>query len=357
MLAPRPLSVALGRTTGTARREMVVRPTLARVLRARVGTLLALLLLIAPLTAEPQQMAKVPRIGILWPYSRAIASPFADAFRQGLHGLGYVEGQTIALEERWAEGRIDRLASLAAELVRLNVDILVTSSTPAARAAQQATKTIPIVMTLVSDPLESGLVASLARPGGNVTGLSLMHPELSRKRLELLKQVIPKVSRVAVLSNLSNPTIPPLVRETEAAARAFGVQLQVVEVRDPIELDSAFSAMTRERAGGLVVMPDLVFQDQRTRIVDLAAKSRLPAIYPWSEPVAAGGLMAYGATVPDIFRRAAVYVDKILKGAKPADLPIEQPSKFEFIINLKTAKALGLRIPPGVLARADRVIE
>jgi len=336
---------------------MVVRPAIARVSRARAGTLFALLLLIAPLTAEPQQVRKVPRIGILWPFSPTIASPFADAFRKGLDGLGYVEGQTIALEERWAEGRFDRLPSLAAELVRLNVDVFVAVSTPAARAAQQATRMIPIVMTLVSDPVESGLVASLARPGGNVTGLSLMHPELSRKRLELLKEVIPKVSRVAVLSDSSNPNTPPLLRETEAAARVLGVQLQVVEVRDPLELDSAFSAMTRERAGGLVVMPHSIFQDQRRRIVDLAAKSRLPAMYPWKEPVDAGGLMAYGASVPDILRRAAVYVDKILKGAKPAELPIEQPTKLELAINLKTAKTLGLTIPQSFLLRADHVIE
>ena len=336
---------------------MVLRPTIARLSRAGTGTLLVLLLLISPLAAEAQQARKVPRIGILWNYSPIIASSFADAFRQGLVGLGYVEGQTVVLEERWAEGRFDRLLPLAAELVRLNVDILVTTSTPAARAAQQATRTIPLVMTLVSDPVESGLVANLARPGGNVTGLSLMHPELSRKRLALLKEVTPKVSRVAVLSNPSNPNTSPLLRETAAAARDLGVQLQVVEVRDSTGLDSAFSAMTRERAGALVVMPDFVFQDQRRRIVEFAAKSRLPAMYPWREPVDAGGLMAYGASIPDILRRAAVYVDKILKGAKPAELPIEQPAKLELVINMKAAKALGLRIPPVVLARADQVIE
>jgi putative ABC transport system substrate-binding protein len=336
---------------------MVLRPTIARLSRARVGTFLALLLLISPLTAEAQQAGKVPRIGVLWSVSPTIASPWAAAFRQELSGLGYVEGQTIALEERWAEGRFDRLASLAAELVGLNVDILVTTTTPAARAAQQATRTIPIVMTLVSDPVESGVVANLARPGGNVTGLSLMHPELSRKRLALLKELLPKVSRVAVLSNPSNPITPPLLRETEAAARALGVQLQVVEVRDSAGLDSAFPAMTRERAGALVVIPDFLFMDQRRRIVDLAAKSRLPAMYAWREPVDAGGLMAYGASIPDILRRAAVYVDKIIKGAKPADLPIEQPVKLELVINMKAAKALGLKIPPAMLARADHVIE
>ena len=337
--------------------QIVLRPTIAIASRARAGTLLALLLLIGPLTGEPQQVGKVPRIGILWSFSPIIASPFADAFRQGLGGLGYVEGQNIALEERWADGRYERLPDLAADLVRLNVDVLVTVATPATQAAQQATKTIPIVMTLVSDPVQSGLVVNLARPGGNATGLSFMHPELSRKRLELLKEILPKIARVAVLSNPSNPNTPPLMRETEAAARAMRVQLQVVEVRDSTQLDGAFAAMIRDRAGALVVTPDSVFLDQRRRIVDLAAKSRLPAMYPWREPVDAGGLMAYGASGPDILRRAAVYVDKIVKGAKPGDLPVEQPAKFELVINLKTAKALGLKIPPAVLARADQVIE
>jgi putative ABC transport system substrate-binding protein len=318
---------------------------------------LCAMLLALCVPASAQQPAKVPRIGVLWLYSPTIASPFAEAFRQGLRGLGYVEGQNIALEERWAEGRFDRLPSLAAELVRLNVDIIMTTSTPGAQAGQQATKSIPIVLTLVSDPVESGLVGSLARPGGNVTGLSLMHPDLTGKRLELLKEVIPKLSRVAVLSNSANPIIPPLLRETEAAARALGIQLQVVEVRGPTEFDGAFSAMTRDRAGALVVLPDGIFQNERRRIAALAVKSRLPAMYAWKEAVEDGGLMSYGASVPDIFRRAATYVDKILKGAKPAELPVEQPIKFEFVINLKAAKQIGLTIPPNVLARADKVIK
>ena len=311
--------------------------------------------LVVPLAVEAQQ--KVPRIGILWSVSSTTASRWAAAFRQELGRLGYVEGQNITIEERWAEGRFDRLESLAAELVRLNVDILVTTTTPGARAGQQATRTIPIVMALVSDPVESGVVANLARPGGNVTGLSLMHPELSRKRLELLKELIPKVSRVAVLSNPANPISPPLLRETEAAARSLGVQLQVVAVRDSAGLDSAFSAMTRGRAGALVVIPDFVFMDQRVRIVSLAAESRLPAMYPWREPVDAGGLMSYGPSVSDMFRRAATYVDKILKGAKPGELPVEQPTKFELVINLKTAKSLGLTIPQSLIQRADHVIQ
>jgi putative ABC transport system substrate-binding protein len=318
--------------------------------------LVAVVLLAVGLSVEAQQAKKVPRVGVLWLYSPAIASPFAEAFRQGLRELGYVEGKNIVIEYRHAEGKYDRLPSLAAELVRLNVDIIVTASTQAAQAGQQATRSIPIVMTVVSDPVESGLVSSLARPGGNVTGLSLLHPELSGKRVELLKEVIPKLSRVAVLSNLSNPIIPPLLRETEAAARAVGVQLQVVEVRGPIELDSAFGAMTRDRAGALVVLPDGTFQNERRRIAALAAKGRLPTMYAWREAVDDGGLMAYGASVPDILRRAATYVDKILKGTKPADLPVEQPLKFELVINLKTAKQIGLTVPQSVLYRADKVI-
>ena len=291
----------------------------------------------------------------------ALFARYRLAFRRcisaGLRGLGYIEGQNIALEERWAEGRFDRLPFLAAELVRLNVDIIVTASTQAAQAVQQVTRSIPIVMTIVSDPVESGLVSSLARPGGNVTGLSLMHPDLSGKRLVLLKEVIPKLSRVAVLCNLSNPIIPPLLRETEAAARTLGVQLQVVEVHGPTEFDSAFGDMTRGRAGALVVLPDGIFQNERRRIAALAVKSRLPAMYAWGEAVDDGGLMAYGASVLDILRRAATYVDKVLKGTKPADLPVEQPLKFELVINLNAAKQIGLTIPPNVLARADRVIK
>jgi putative ABC transport system substrate-binding protein len=336
---------------------MVLRSTIARSSHAIAGALLALLLLISPLFAQAQQAGRTPRIGIVWNYSPVGAASFAAAFRQGLSALGYVEGQTILLEERWTGGKLDRLAPLTAELIRLKVDVLVTTTTPAARAAQRGTRTIPIVMTMVSDPVESGLVANLARPGANITGLSSMHPELSRKRLELLKEVIPRVSRVAALSNPSNPIASPLLRETAAAARDLGLQLQVVEARDSAGLDGAFSAMTKERADALVVIPDFVFQDQQSRIVALAAKSRLPAMYPWKEPVEAGGLMAYGASIPDILRRAPVYVDKILKGAKPGDLPIEQPAKLELVINMKAANALGLRIPPAVLVRADQVIE
>ena len=305
------------------------------------------------------QQAKVPRIGFLTAGSRSdpASQHNRDVFRQGLRDLGYVEGQNIAFEERWADGRYERLPELAAELVRLKVDILVTVATPATRAAQQATSTIPIVMTLVSDPVESGLVANLARPGGNTTGFSFMHPDLTRKRLALLKEIIPKIARVTALSNPSNPTTPPLLRETKAAAQALKLQLQVVEVRDSTEFDSAFSSMMRDRADALVVMPDLVFLNQRRLIVDFAAQNRLPAMYPWREPVDAGGLIAYGANGADILRRAAAYVDRIVKGTKPSDLPVEQPTKFELVIDLKTAKALALTIPPSILARADSLVE
>ena len=321
-----------------------------------LAVLLAVSLALAPLAVEGQQ-GKVSRVGILWAYSPSVVSILGDAFRQGLRGFGYVEGQNILLEERWAEGRFDRLPSLAAELSRLNLDVIVTASTPAVRAAQQATKTIPIVMTLVSDPVEDGLVASLARPGRNVTGLSLMHPELSAKRVALLKEVVPKLSRVAVLWSPSTASYRKVLGETQTAAHALGLQLRAVEVRDPTDFDSAFSAIARERAGALVVLPDPRFRDQQRRILDLAAKSRLPAIYWSRDLVEAGGLMAYGANFPDVFRQAATFVDKILKGAKPADLPVEQPAKFELVINLKTAKALGLTISQSVLLRADQVIQ
>jgi putative ABC transport system substrate-binding protein len=271
--------------------------------------------------------------------------------------LGYVEGRNIVLEERWADGRFDRLPPLADELSRLKLDVIVTASTPAVQAAQRATKTIPIVMTLVSDPVEDGVVASLARPGRNVTGLSLMHPELSAKRVALLREVVPKLSRVAVLWSPSTASYRKVLGETQTAAHALGLQLRAVEVRGPTDFDSAFSAIARERAGALVVLPDPMFRDQQRRILDLAAKSGLPAIYWSRDLVEAGGLMAYGANLPDVFLRAAGFVDKILRGAKPADLPIEQPTKLELAFNMKTATALKLTIPPSILGRADSVIE
>ena len=307
------------------------------------------------LSAEAQQQpGKVPRIGFL---RRAAPEPADfEAFRQGLRDLGYFEGKNIITEQRYAHGLADRLPGLAAELVGLKVDILVVDGTATAAAAKSATTTIPIVFTLAGDPVATGLVASLARPGGNLTGLSQIAPELSGKRLELLKEAASKVSRVAVLRNPDNPATGVQLKETEAAARAIGLQLRVFELREPKELDNAFSSMVGARADALVQLTDGMFFTQRVRIVELAAKGRLPAIYEAREFVEAGGLMSYGVSFIALYRRAATYVDKILKGAKPADVPVEQPTKFELVINLKTAKQIGLTIPPNVLARADRVI-
>ncbi len=322
--------------------------------RAFIGTLAGALA--APLVAEAQAPAKVPRIGFLSPLSRT-DDPRLEAFLQGLRELGYVEGQTIAIEYHFAEGRPERLPALAAELVRLKVDVIVTAAPAASEAAKQATSTIPIVFGVAGDPVAVGLVASLARPGGNITGLASIAPEVVGKQLELLKEVAPKVSRVAILQNPSNPGHPVVLRQAESAARALGVQLHIVEARIPSEIEAAFAAMRSHRAGGVLVLRDALFLAQRTQIAALAAKSRLPAVYGFREQAEAGGLMAYGANVSLMYWRAATYVDKILKGARPADLPVEQPTKFELVINLKTAKALGLTIPPSLLQRADEVIQ
>ena len=323
---------------------------------------LALLLglVAAPLAVEAQQTAKVPRVGYLNPGSASdpLTQRRLNAFRQGLRELGYVEGQNIAIESRWAEGKYDRYPALAADLVRLKVDVIVAHGGTATQAVQQATRTIPIVMSLVLDPVGSGLVPSLARPGGNVTGTSFMGPDLVGKQLQLLKEVVPKVSRVALLRNPANPASAQGLRDAEAAARALGVRLQALEARDPQEIDSAFAAMTRERAGALLILPDPIFGNQRRQIAELAAKRRLPAIHGGlPEYAEAGGLMVYSPNILDLKRRAATYVDKILKGAKPADLPVEQPTKFELVINLRTAKAIGLTIPPSLLQRADQIID
>jgi len=280
-----------------------------------------------------------------------------EAFRHGLRDPGYVEGQNIVLEYRFAVGQNERLPALAAVLVHLQVDLLVTSSGAGAHAAKDATEMIPIVMATSGDPVRSGLVASLARPGGNITGLSLMVTELGGKRLELLKEALPHVSRVAVLWNAGNPASPDELRAIETAARGLGLQLQSLAIRHPNELDSVFAAMTREGAEALIAPADGVFWSHRTRVVTLAAEHRLPAVFEAREFADAGSLMAYGPHVPDNYRRAAVYVDKILKGTKPADLPVEQPVKFEFVINLKTAKALGVTIPPALLFQADEVLQ
>ena len=268
-----------------------------------------------------------------------------------------MEEQNITLEPRYAEGKIERLADFAAEFVRLKVDVIVVGSTPGIIAVKNTTGAIPIVMVTTGDPVAGGLVASLARPGGNITGLTALGQELSGKRLEVLKETVPKVSRVAVLSNPTNPDSVLSLKGIEVAARALGVQFRVKEVHDPTKLDKAFEDTTREGARALMVLPDPMFVSEGGRIVALAAQSRLPAMYAHREFVDAGGLMFYGASLADMWRRAAIYVDKILKGTKPADLPVEQPTKFDFIINLKAAKQIGLTIPPNVLARATKVIK
>ena len=328
--------------------------------RRTSGLIIALVLglLAAPLAAARQQAGKIPRIGWLSPRPPPSESePFPQAFRGGLRELGWVEGQNIAMEYRWAEGRYERLPVLAAELVRLEVDVIVALVTPAALAAQHATRTIPIVMVGVHDPVRSGLVASLARPGGNVTGLSLLSPALVGKQLEFLKEVLPTVSRVAVLWNPASPGHVLMIREAEVAGQALGVQLHLLEARGPDEFDSAFAAMTSAGVGALLVLGDTIFSVHRTRLVALAAQSRLPAMYATRVHVEVGGLIGYGVSAPGQFRRAATYVDKILKGAKPADLPVEQPMKFDLVINLKTAKALGITMPPSLLLLADEVIQ
>jgi putative ABC transport system substrate-binding protein len=324
--------------------------------RTLTGFVLIFGLLAAPLATDAQQPLKIPRIGLL--RSGSPADPYVEAFRQGLRALGYVEGQNLIIEYRYAEGKLDRLSELAAELVRLKVDIIITSGEASIRAAKRTTRTIPIVMANSGDPVESGLVASLAQPGGNITGLSALSPELSGKALELLKETFPKLSRVAVLWNPANAAKVLDFRESQVAAKALGVQLQSLEVRSPDDFDRAFGAAMRERAEALSVRADAVVTVvHRKRIVDLTAKNRLPAIYELTEFVDAGGLMSYGPSVSDNFRRAATYVDKILKGAKPADLPVEQPTKFELVVNLKTAKALGLTMPQSILLRADQVLQ
>jgi len=326
----------------------------------RRDTVLALLALAAPFAAEAQQAAKVARIGYLVP--NLAASPHLhEAFRQGLRDLGYIEGRNVVIEYRDAEGKLERLPALAAELVALKVDVIVSAGgTPPALAAKQATRTLPIVFAFAGDPVKSGLVTSLARPGGNVTGSSMLGTaELVGKRLELLTQAVPGVSRVAVLRHpgfVSERADKDNLKAIDAAARALGVRLQVVEARGPADIDKAFADMTRARAGALAVTGSPMFTTERRRLVDLAAKNRLPAVYESREDVDAGGLMAYGPNWADLFRRAATYVDKILKGTKPADLPVEQPTKFELVINLKAAKTLGITIPQSLLARADEVI-
>ena len=302
------------------------------------------------------QPKKVPRIAVLTVNPPQAIATRLEAFRQGLRDLGYVEGQNIVIEWRSADGKMERMPELVTELVRRNVDVIVTGGPAATRPAKEATVTIPIVMGFDSDPVGNGFVGSLARPGGNITGLSSLYREISGKRLELLKEMVPALSRVAVMGSSFEPGNAQTLRDAEIAAKAFGVQLQYLEVQKPKDLESVFRAASTGRADAVLVLVSPVLDSQRTQIAQLAVKSRLPVIHPQPEYVEAGGLMTYGVSITDLFRRAATYVDKILKGAKPAELPVEQPTKFEFIINLKAANQIGLTIPPNVLARADKVI-
>ena len=319
--------------------------------------LIALTALFAALPAQAQQPKKVPRIGILAGGSPSPTSQLYEAFRQGLRDLGYVEGQTILLEFRYGEAKAERLPDLAAELVRLKVDVIVTSSTPTIHAVGQATRTIPIVMAFSGDPVGTGLVASLAKPGGNITGLSDVGPEISGKQLELLKEAFPRISRVAFFLNPSNQGNRRRLKATQVTAGELKVQIQALEVRSANDFEKAFSAISKGEAQALMTVRDPAIYTNQSRILEFAAENRLPTMHMDRTPVEAGGLMSYGPNVPDLFRRAAGYVDKILKGAKPADLPVERPTKFEFVINLKTATQIGLTIPPDVLARADKVIK
>ena len=312
---------------------------------------------VLPLASRAQQSTKMAHVGWLSPGSQASDRSFTASFRDGLRELGWIEGQNIAIESRWAEGKFERLPDLAMELVRLKVDVIVANVTQASLAAKRATATIPIVMVGVGDPLGSGLVDSLARPSGNVTGPSSMLAEASAKQLALLKETVPSASPVAVLWNPANPVWQAsALKQTEAAGQAMGLRLQLVEARGPDELDAAFAAMTRDHARALFVPADIIFVRHAQQMADLAATHRLPAMYGFREHVEAGGLMSYAASFPVMFKRAAAFVDKLLKGAKPAELPVEQPTKFELVINLKTAKALGIAIPQSVLQRAEEVI-
>ena len=332
----------IGVRAGVTRRQFVVTSALA---------------LATPLAVEAQQAGKVPRVGFLTAFASSDVPLWRAGFRQGLRDLGYTEGQNIVIEYRYADGRPERLLGLAAELVRLNVDIIAAETTPAALAVKQATATIPIVMTLVADPVGSGLVSSLARPGGNITGLSLQLPDIAAKRLQLLREAIPRVSRVGILWNATSPITPPQLRAAEAAAPALGMQLESLGVRAPDEFEGALRAATRRGVGALLILDDFFLTRHIPQIATLTAKARLPAMAGVTGFAEAGILISYGPNFADLTRRAVVYVDKILKGTRPGDLPIEQPTNFELVINLKTAKALGLTISPSLLLQADQVIE
>jgi ABC-type uncharacterized transport system substrate-binding protein len=322
-----------------------------------LSILFVVVMLAVSVIANAQQPTKDPRIGYLTGASLSANSARHEAFRQGLRELGYVEGKNVVIEWRYAEGKFDRLPALVAELVRLKVDVIVTSGPQATRPAKEATNTIPIVMAQDSDPVGSGFVASLARPGGNITGLATLAPGLSGKQLELLKEIVPKLSRVAVVGDSNEPGNAQALQEVELAAETFKVQLQYLDVLNLKDIEHSFQSASKQRAGAVLVLNSPNLSSHRTEVVNLVAKNRLPAMYFRSDFVEDGGLMSYATNLIDLSRRAATYVDKILKGTKPADLPVEQPKKFELIINLKTAKQIGLTIPPNVLARADRVIK
>jgi len=315
------------------------------------------ILLLTVYSAQAQHATKIARIGLLVAVSPSASAARMETFRQGLRKLGYAEEKNIVIESRYAEGKLDRLPALATELVRLNVDIIVTAGGQATRAAKEATSTIPIVMTNGPDPVGSGFVASLARPGGNITGLATLAPELSGKRLELLREVVPKLSRVAIFGTSTQPGHAQATKELELATKAFNVQLQFLDVLNSKEIETAFRAALTARPDGVLTLTSPILRSQRVQIAELAIKNRIPAIYNDIQFVEAGGLIFYGVSFIDLDLHAAIYVDRILKGAKPADLPVEQPKKFEFVINLKAAKAIDLMIPPNVLARADRVIK
>jgi putative ABC transport system substrate-binding protein len=318
--------------------------------------ILTLGLLAAPLTGDTQQMGKVHRIGYL-SQAGGPSSPLVQAFLEGLRDFGYVEGRNIAIEWRFTEGRAEQLPSFANELIRLKVEAIVTTGGPATRAVKQATSTIPIIMAFSGDPVGTGLVASLARPGGNLTGLSFMSPDLSAKRLELLREAFPKITRVATLWNPDDPVYALELSRTHSAARALGITLQAIEVRARHDFEAAFAAMARDRVDALIVFSHTLTIQGRREVIDLANRYRLPTMYGLREFVSDGGLVAYGPSLTALYRRAAFYVDKILKGARPGDLPVEQPAKFELVVNLKTSQALGLTIPPSLMARADHVVE
>ena len=322
----------------------------------KAAWLVTLLFIAGSKFAEGQQAKQIPRIGWLTVSSKSVLPERYEAFRQGLRDLGYIESQNIDIERGDAGGKIDRLADTAADLVRLKVKVIVTTGTTGSLAAKKATTTIPIVMTTGGDPVREGLVASLARPGGNITGLTSISTDLAGKRLELLTETIGKPGRVGVLLNPTDPSSSGNLRETEAAARALGVQVQALEVRSPNDFEVAFKAATGRGVQALIILQNSLINAQRTRILELATKNRLPTMFGERAQVESGGLMSYAPNSADLFRRATTYVDKILKGANPADLPVEQPMKFEFVINLKAAKQIGLTVPPNVLARADRVI-